>query len=82
MKAKKYEMKMRTASQLNNGETSEIVGVDLNHPSAKRLIELGFTPGQNIELIGKSIFNDPVAFSIRGTVVAVRKSEASCIKVR
>ncbi len=82
MKTKKYEMKMRTASQLNNGETSEIVGVDLDHPSAKRLIELGFTPGQNIELIGKSIFNDPVAFSIRGTVVAVRKSEASCIKVR
>jgi len=46
------------------------------------LIELGFTPGQSIELIGKSFFKDPIAFSIRGTVIAVRKNEASCIKVR
>ncbi len=73
---------MRTANQLNNGESSTIVDVDFNHPSAKRLIELGFTPGQNIELIGKSFFNDPLAFTIRGTVIAVRENEASCIKVR
>lgn len=83
MKAKqKQELSMRTASQLDNGESSTIVDVDYNHPSAKRLIELGFTPGQNIELIGKSLFKDPIAFSIRGTVIAVRKNEASCIKVR
>jgi ferrous iron transport protein A len=73
---------MKAANELTNGENAVIVSIDYQHPSAKRLIELGFTPGQEIQLIGKSFFNDPLAFSIRGTVIAVRKSEASCIKVR
>jgi len=73
---------MKSASELTNGENAVIVGIDSKHPSAKRLIELGFTPGQEIQLVGKSFFNDPLAFSVRGTVIAVRKSEASCLKVR
>ncbi len=79
---KKGPGKMRNASELTTGENAVIVKIDFNHPSAKRLIELGFTPGQQIQLVGKSFFDDPVAFAIRGTVIAVRKSEASCLKVR
>ncbi len=73
---------MRTASELTQGESATIIDIDNQHPSAKRLIELGFTPGQQIQLVGKSFFNDPLAFSVRGTVIAVRKSEAACLKVR
>jgi Fe2+ transport system protein FeoA len=32
-------------------------------------------------LISKAVFNDPLAFSVRGTIIAVRKNEASCIKL-
>jgi len=45
-------------------------------------MEHGFTPGQTIELICKSTFNDPIAISIRGTLIAIRKSEADCIKLK
>ena len=48
-------------------------------PSFKRILEVGFTPGQEIELINTSAFNDPMAFSIRGTLIAIRKQEAGCI---
>jgi Fe2+ transport system protein FeoA len=45
-------------------------------------MEHGFTPGQTIELICKSTFNDPIAISIRGSLIAIRKSEAGCIKLK
>jgi Fe2+ transport system protein FeoA len=32
-------------------------------------------------LINSSVFNDPMAFSIRGTLIALRRNEADCIKV-
>jgi len=70
---------MRTASELNIGERAVIGDVDNSHPSFRRLLEIGFTPGQEIELISASIFNDPLAFSLRGTLIAIRKHEARCI---
>lgn len=73
---------MRTAAELNYGERGIISEIDSSHPSSKRIIEHGFTPGQTIELINKSIFNDPIAVSVRGTLIAIRKSEAGCIKLK
>jgi ferrous iron transport protein A len=73
---------MRTAAELNFGERGIISEIDSSHPSSKRIIEHGFTPGQTVELINKSIFNDPIAVSIRGTIIAIRKSEAGCIKLK
>ncbi len=72
---------MKTASQLKYGEKVKINEIDSKHPSSRRIIEIGFTPGQEIELVNKSVFNDPLAFSVRGTVIAIRKNEADCIKI-
>jgi len=72
---------MRTAAELNFGEKVTIQDIDSSHPSCIRILEIGFTPGQQIELINKSFFNDPLAFSVRGTLIAIRKEEASCIKI-
>jgi len=73
---------MKTAAELNYGEKAIISEIDSTHPSSRRIIEHGFTPGQTIELINKPIFNDPIAVSIRGTIIAIRKSEAGCIKLK
>lgn len=72
---------MRTAADLNFGEKAIIDEIDLNHPSFRRIIEIGFTPGQEIELLNKSIFNDPLSFSLRGTMIAIRKNEAESIRL-
>ena len=72
---------MRTASELKFGEIGIINEIDENHPSSRRVLEFGFTPGQEIELINKSLFNDPLAFAVRGTLIAIRKDEADCIKI-
>jgi len=72
---------MKTAADLKLGEKAIIKEIDVNHPSSQRLIEYGFTPGQDIELITQSLFNDPIALSVRGSLVAIRKKEADCIKI-
>ncbi len=70
---------MRTAADLNLGEKAIIKDVDNSHTSSHRILEMGFTPGQEIELLNKSLFNDPIALSIRGSIIAIRKNEAKCI---
>jgi Fe2+ transport system protein FeoA len=72
---------MRTASDLKFGEKVTINEIDISNPSHQRILEIGFTPGQEIELMSKSAFNDPIALSVRGTLIAMRKKEADCIIV-
>jgi ferrous iron transport protein A len=70
-----------TIADLETGDKAIIIKVNLNHPSSYRILEYGFTPGQNIEIVNKSIFNDPIAVSLRGTLIAIRKNDAKCIEV-
>ena len=72
---------MKTAAELKFGEFATIYEIDKSHPSSRRILEVGFTPGQEIVLLNTSFFNDPMAFSVRGSVIAIRKNEANCIKI-
>jgi ferrous iron transport protein A len=72
---------LKRADELNIGERAVIKDIDNAHPSAHRILEIGFTPGQEIELLNSSAFNDPLAFAIRGTIIAIRKKEANCIHI-
>ncbi len=72
---------MRRADELNIGERAVIKDVDNTHPSSHRILEIGFTPGQEIELLSFASFKDPIAFAIRGTIIAIRKKEAHCIHI-
>lgn len=70
---------MKTAAELKHGEKGRIQDLNSNNPSYKRLIEIGFTPGQEIELVNTCLFDDPIAFAVRGTLIAIRRNEADCI---
>jgi len=72
---------MKTASSLRFGEKVKISDIDSSNPSFRRLLEVGFTPGQEIQLVNTSAFSDPMAFAVRGTLIAIRKNEADCIIV-
>ena len=72
---------MRTAANIKFGEKVIINDIDTSNPSHQRIIEIGFTPGQEIELVNTSAFDDPMAFSIRGALIAMRRKEADCIIV-
>lgn len=72
---------MKTAANLTFGEKVIIDNLDQSNPSFRRLLEIGFTPGQEIQLMNVSAFNDPMAFAVRGTLIAIRKNEADSIIV-
>jgi ferrous iron transport protein A len=77
--------KIKTLAELNIGDTAVITSVGDDcldiHCHCLRLMELGFTPGQEVSVVAKSPFKDPLAVSVRGTVIALRKGEAECIKI-
>jgi ferrous iron transport protein A len=76
---------IKSVADLDIGDSAVIssVGddcVDI-HCHCLRLMELGFTPGQEVTLVARSPFKDPMAVSVRGTIIALRNDEAECIKI-
>jgi len=75
----------RSVADLKTGDTANITSVGDDcieiHCHCLRLMELGFTPGQEVTVVAKSPFKDPIAVSVRGTIIALRKNEAECIKI-
>lgn len=48
----------------------------------RRLLEAGFTPGCPVRFVMATPFGDPLVFAVRGASIALRKSEARCVRVR
>lgn len=71
----------KSIDSLKIGESAVIQKLETTHPSCLRLMDLGFTPGQEITLMSVAPMRDPVALSLRGTIIAIRRKDASCIKI-
>ncbi len=48
----------------------------------RRLLDLGFVEGASITPVLISASSDPRAFSIRGTLIAIRKEDANLITIQ
>ncbi len=60
----------------------KVVSVNSDFINCKRLAELGFTEGCEIIPVHMSPLGDPIAYCLRGTIIALRKEDAKNIKVR
>jgi Fe2+ transport system protein FeoA len=49
--------------------------------SRRRLFDLGFTPGTEVECAFPSAFGEPRAYRVRGTLIALRPEQARRIDV-
>ena len=47
----------------------------------RRMLDLGILPGTVVENVMRSPLGDPIAFRIRGSVVALRKEQAKLVRV-
>jgi len=47
----------------------------------RRLMDLGFVPGSKVEAAIRSPFNDPVAYRVKGALIALRKQQAALIRI-
>jgi ferrous iron transport protein A len=65
--------------QLQEGMAVQITFLDLTGIMRRRLLDLGFVPGNVVTVVKKSPLGDPIAFRVSGTVIALRKEESSKI---
>ncbi len=63
------------------GTTVRIGTVEGERDVCMRLLEMGFTPGQEVTPVATAPFGGPVAIAVRGTIVALRGSEAACLRL-
>ena len=71
----------RTLDALPAGETSAIVGFDSDDVVARRLFDLGFTPGETVERLRRAPLGDPLMFRVGGIEIVLRRAEAHRILV-
>lgn len=73
--------KFKTLSTLKIGESGTILGIAkaLRGQQRRRLMDLGIVPGTKIEAELESLTGDPVAYRVRGTIVALRKQQTDRI---
>ena len=71
-------------SELLDNVPAEVVGLDeaCQGFSRRRLMDLGFTDGAVIRPFLKTFAGDPRAYEVRGTLIALRKDQASHVFVR
>ncbi|HSL89409.1 MAG TPA: FeoA domain-containing protein [Ignavibacteriaceae bacterium] len=73
--------KFRSLSDLKIGEKGKILGIakSLRGQQRRRLMDLGLVPGTEVEIEMKGLWEDPVAYRIRGATVALRKNQTDKI---
>jgi ferrous iron transport protein A len=76
---KKMALHSKTIAQLPNLAEGQIVKLVGDAVVVSRLRELGFIRGENIRIAGRAPFGEPILVEIRGSTVALRKSEAACV---
>lgn len=70
-----------TLNSLSIGEKCKIKGLLSDGLIRRRLLDLGLIDNTIVELVHKSPFGDPVAYLIRGAVIALRSEISSTILV-
>ena len=56
--------------------------LDGPHEDCERLLDLGFTPGEEVAVTHTAPLGDPIVIHVRGALLALRKREAGWIWVQ
>ncbi len=62
----------------DRGRILDILGDD---GIAIRLMEMGLTEGEEIEVLGFAPLGDPIEYAVRGYRISLRKSEAARVEI-
>lgn len=71
-----------TLNELSEGKTARIESLRMEGRLRRRLMDIGMIPGTRVECLERGPFGGPVAFLVRGTVMAFRSSDLELITVK
>ncbi|HHU52849.1 MAG TPA: ferrous iron transport protein A [Clostridiaceae bacterium] len=69
-------------SELPVGSKASITGLCVEDGMRRRLQDLGFVEGVEVDCVSRSPLGDPTAYRISSTIIALRREDADTIKVR
>ena len=68
-------------SSLAPGRRATVLSDNASTPEGRRLQELGFLPETEIRVVRRAPLGDPIAFSLRGAQICLRRSAAALVRV-
>ena len=74
---------LRTLADLPPGGTATVVGLSpaCQGSQRRRLLDLGIVRGTTVEAAFRSAAGDPVAYRIRGAIIALRREQAEWVRI-
>lgn len=66
---------------LTKGERGRVSRLLSSGHMRRRLMDIGLIEGTEIECVGKSPAGDPIAYRIRGAVIALRREDSAKILI-
>lgn len=73
---------MNTRDLSHIKEPQKVIVDKVEGAAAVRIMEMGITPGTELEVIRTAPFEFPVEIRVRGHLLTLRKPEASCIYLK
>ena len=74
-------MHTRTLADLAVNESATVVELLSSDSIRRRLLDIGLIKNTVVTCVGKSPANDPIAFNIRGGIIAIRRCDCEKIIV-
>jgi DtxR family Mn-dependent transcriptional regulator len=76
--------KIKTLVDIKRGETAEVLSISPNcrGHQRRRLLDFGIVPGSKIRVHIENPLNDPTAYLVKETIVALRKNQADKIIIK
>ena len=68
-------------TNLADGQKASIKSLSVSGTMRRRLQDIGLIEGAQVECLHRSPFGDPIAFVIRGAVIALRAADCSAILI-
>ncbi len=70
-----------TLDHIHQGEHARVKALNSTGSMRRRLLDIGLVEGTNVECLQRSPAGDPIAYLIRGAVIALRTEDSSSILV-
>lgn len=68
-------------SNLPIGTNGKVIALTAKGSVRRRMLDLGFVQNTHVLAVRKSPAGDPIAYKVRGAIVALRKEEASNVLI-
>lgn len=78
----KLDFKNLTELKIGERAEVEVISAACRGQQRRRLLDLGIVPGTTIKAERSAALGDPVAYEIRGSLIALRKKHASLIYIK